>query len=98
MSMFLITGRVEQTFMQGKSVDKETGEVQPSVPKVQIMGVVPVLGGDSRKELVTLSVPPGIDFKPLIDKKVAVPLGVFSPAKGQIVYFIPKGSKVRELA
>lgn len=98
MSMFLVTGRVEGVFNQERKVDKETGEIPAPQRKVQIMGVLPVMGGDSKKELITLSVPDGIDFKPFVEKKVAVPIGVFSPAKGQIIYFIPQGSKVRELS
>lgn len=92
MSMFTVTGKVVKTFFQEGQLDKETGELEEGKNKVQIMGEVPVKGGESKFDLLTLSVPDEIDFEPLIEKEVSVPLGFFSPAKGQIVYFIPKGS------
>lgn len=93
LSMFTVTGQVLKTFTQPGQVDKETGEVgKPSV-KVQIMGEMPVKGGDSRLDLITLTVEDGKTFETLQGKHVRLPLGFFAPAKGSIVYYIPKGSK-----
>lgn len=98
MSMFQITGQVINCFFQPGALDKSTGELKEGKNKVQILGNIPVSDGGSKMDLVTLTVPEGIDFKVHQNKKVSVPLGFFSPAKGSILYFIPKGSKPTPLA
>ena len=98
MSMFTITGEVKNVFYQVGQADKETGEVKEGSHKVQILGEMPVKGGDARLDLVTLTIPEGIDFKALLGLSVSCPIGVFAPAKGVITYFIPKGSSVELLA
>jgi hypothetical protein len=92
MSMFTVTGQVLKTFVQPGQVDKETGEIGKSSVKVQIMGEMPVQGGESRLDLITLTVENQKVYEDLKTKRVRVPLGFFSPSKGQIIYFIPKGA------
>lgn len=94
MSMFQVTGQVMNVFHQPGRVDPETGEYGKGKDKVQIMGDIPVSDGGSKLDLVTLTVPEGLNFEGLIKRTVSVPLGFFSPAKGSIVYFIPKGSEI----
>ena len=92
LSMFTVTGQVLKTFIQPGQVDKETGEAgKPSV-KVQIMGEMPVQGGESRFDLITLTVENQKTYSELRGKRVRVSLGFFAPQKGNIVYFIPKGA------
>lgn len=93
LSMFTVTGQVVKTFVQGGAVDKATGETGEPTTKVQIMGEMPVQGGDSRIDLITLTIPDKAAYDSLKGKRVRVPLGFFAPQKGTIVYFIPKGSK-----
>jgi hypothetical protein len=93
LSMFTVTGQVLKTFVQPGSVNRETGEVSEPSSKVQIMGEMPVKGGDSRLDLITLTVENKKTFEDLKGKKVRVPLGFFAPQKGNIVYFIPKGAE-----
>jgi hypothetical protein len=92
LSMFTVTGQVLKTFVQEGRTDKETGEVGKDAVKVQIMGEMPVQGGDSRMELITLTVEDQKSYDALKGKRVRVPLGFFAPAKGNIIYYIPKGS------
>lgn len=94
MSMFTVTGEVRNVYFQPGSIDKETGEAKSGVHKVQILGTLPVQGGGEKEDIITLSIPAGLDFKPYLKRTVSVPLGFFSPAKGSIVYFIPKGSQI----
>lgn len=98
MSMFSITGQVINTFYQEGRIDKETGEKGGNTPKVQVLGEIPVATGGTRVDLVTLTVPQGLDFKDLKGKNVKIPLGFFAPAKNSIIYYIPKGSKIETLA
>jgi hypothetical protein len=93
LSMFTVTGQVLKTFIQPGQVDKETGEVGKSSVKVQIMGEMPVQGGESRLDLITLTVENQKTYEELKLKRIRVPLGFFAPQKGNIVYFIPKGAQ-----
>jgi len=93
LSMFTVTGQVMKTFVQPGGVDKETGETSPPTAKVQILGEMPVKGGDSRFDMVTLTVEKREEFEALKGKRVRVPLGFFAPSKGNIVYYIAKGGK-----
>lgn len=93
LSMFTVTGQVMKTFVQPGGLDKETGEVGPETAKVQIMGEMPVRGGDSRLDLVTLTVENVQEYEALKGKRIRVPLGFFAPSKGTIVYYIAKGGK-----
>lgn len=93
LSMFTVTGQVLKTFIQPGGVDKETGEVGPSSIKVQIMGEMPVKGGDSRFDMITLTVEDKPKYEALKGKRVRIPLGFFAPSKNSIVYFIPKGAE-----
>lgn len=97
MSMFTVTGEVRSVFYQPGPVDPETGKLKPGSNKVQVLGDIPVNGGGSKEDLITLTIPDGMDFEPLKKHLVRFPLGFFSPAKGSIVYFIPKGSNVEIL-
>jgi hypothetical protein len=93
-SMFSITGQVVNTFeAPGRAANEKAGtEAQEAKPKVQILGEMPVPGGQKRVELVTLTCEDQRVYDGLKGQTVSVPLGIFSPAKGQIIYFIPKGS------
>lgn len=93
LSMFTVTGQVMKTFIQEGKTDKQTGEIDESSIKVQILGEMPVKGGDSRLDLITLTVENEKTYSDLTGKRIRVPLGFFAPSKGQIIYFIPKGSK-----
>jgi hypothetical protein len=92
LSMFTVTGQVLKTFIQPGGVDKESGEVGPQSVKVQIMGEMPVKGGDSRFDMITLTVEDKTTYENLKGKRVRLPLGFFAPSKGSIVYYIPKGA------
>lgn len=93
MSMFQVTGQVLHVFQDADRTDTTTGEVQKGKPKVQILGDVPLANGETRRDMVTLSVDRKADYESLIGTTISVPLGMFSPGKGQVVYFIPKGGK-----
>jgi hypothetical protein len=91
-SMFTVTGKVLKTFIQPGQVDKETGEMGKSSIKVQLMGEMPVQGGDSRLDLINLTIEDQKTYNELSGKMIRLPLGFFAPQKGNIVYFVPKGS------
>jgi len=92
LSMFTVTGQVLKTYIQPGRLDKETGEIGESSIKVQIMGEMPVQGGESRLDLITLTVESQKTYDEIKGKRVRIALGFFAPQKGNIVYFIPKGA------
>lgn len=98
LSMFTVTGQVLKTFYQQGKTDKETGEIEPGSHKVQLLGEMPVQGGSSRMDLITLTVENEKTYSSLQGKKIRIPLGFFAPAKGQIIYYIPKGAHPELLA
>lgn len=92
MSMFQVTGTVIHTYDNPAAVDKTTGKVtREEKAKVQLLGDIPLANGQSRFDMITLSCEDREEFEALRGQKVVVPLGMFAPAKEQIVYFIPKG-------
>lgn len=96
MSMFQVTGQVVHVFDAPATVNKDTGEVtRESRPKVQMIGDIPLPNGQLRYDIVTLTVEDKAEWADLQGHRVAVPLGMFSPSKGNILYFIPKGCHPR---
>lgn len=97
MSMFQITGEVINTFeAPGRKADEKAGiEAQEAKPKVQLLGEMPVPGAghQTRKELVTLTCEDQREYENLRGRIISVALGIFSPGKGQVIYFIPKGAR-----
>lgn len=91
-SMFTVTGQVLKTFIQPAVVNNETGVLGEPSTKVQLMGEMPVQGGESRLDLITLTIQDRKTYDSLTGKTVRIPLGFFAPQKGNIVYFVPKGS------
>ena len=93
MSMFQICGLVVHLFDAPGRIDKESGQVDDDKPKVQIMGEVPQRNGQVKFELVSLTCHNPADFSEFLGQRVTVPLGIFAPKAGQVLYFIPQGSK-----
>jgi len=93
MSMFQVCGQVMHLFNAPGRVDKETGDVDDDKPKVQLLGQIPQRNGEHKFEVITLTCHEPKYFESLTGKHVRVPLGMFSPSKGNIVYFIPEGCK-----
>ena len=95
MSMFQVSGVVLHLFDAPGRIDKETGEVDDDKPKVQLLGEIPQRNGQSKFDVIPLTCHNPADFDGLKGKRVVVPLGMFSPSKGNIVYYIPQGCKPR---
>lgn len=91
MSMLNITGQVLHVFE--KPAVKRGDELIDAKPQVQLLGEFVLPNGESRFELVTLSTDTPRDFTEYKGQTVSVPVGAFSPSKGSVIYFIPKGSK-----
>lgn len=95
MSMFQVSGVVLHLFDAPGRIDKDTGAVDDDKPKVQLLGEIPQRNGQAKFDVITLTCHNPADFDGLKGKRVVVPLGMFSPSKGNIVYYIPQGCKPR---
>ncbi len=93
MSMFQVSGVVLHLFDAPGRVDKTSGEVDADKSKVQIMGEIPQRNGQVKYDIITLTCHSPEDFAGLKGKRISVPLGMFAPSAGNIVYFIPEGCR-----
>lgn len=93
MSMLNITGQVLHVFE--KPAVKRGDDQIDAKPQVQLLGEFLLPNGESKFDLVTLSTDSPRDFESFKGQTVTVAVGAFSPSKGSIIYFIPKGSKPR---
>jgi hypothetical protein len=67
--------------------DAEKGENKPQKPKVQILGDVALKNGETKKDLITVSVPDLAPYEGKDGSEVTIPVGAFSPSKGNIAFF-----------
>lgn len=90
MSMLTVKGILINVY---KSPDhtKDDGSVQEGRHKLQILGDMPVQGGEVRKDLISLSAHDVDNYLGLEGTEITLPIAVFAAAKGKIVYYIPKG-------
>lgn len=91
-AMFTLCGQVANVYVQPGGVSKKTGEEFDPRDKVQILGHIPLQGGGSKLDLVTLNVEDARLFQAAQGKTVRVPVGVYAIGKS-VGYFIPQGAK-----
>lgn len=90
--MFSITGQLLKAFPEVQT-NRDTGE-QVTRYRIQLLGQIPIRDGSgSRFDMVTLNVDDIRPYQSLEGKQIQVPFGFFSPGKGQVITFVPKGSK-----
>lgn len=90
--MFTLCGQVANVYVQPGGTSKKTGEAFDPRDKVQIIGHIPLQGGGSKLDLVTLNVEDARLFQSALNKTIRVPVGVYSVGKS-VGYFIPQGAK-----
>lgn len=84
MSMIQLSGTLINTF----KAPPRAGTEEPERDKIQIMGEVVLLNGETRMDLMTITVPDAAKYSALKGSPITLPVGVFAPAKGQVVFFI----------
>lgn len=92
--MLQIAGKVINIFTVEGGTDKE-GKEFAERHKVQLMGNVALPNGESKYDLMDLSVSDLADWKGLQGQDIAINIGAFAPSKGTIIYFVSKGAKPR---
>ena len=91
-AMFTLCGQVANVYVQPGGTSKKTGEAFDPRDKVQILGHVPLQGGGTKLDLVTLNVEDARLFQAALNKTIRVPVGVYAIGK-TVGYFIPQGAK-----
>lgn len=93
--MFTLNGQVMHVFKAPKGVNKKTGEEYGGQDKVQILGSLALPeSGEYRLDMITLTTDQGNAFEQLKGHEVSVSVGMMARGKNDLLYFIPKGSKV----
>ncbi|STY98623.1 Uncharacterised protein [Moraxella caprae] len=90
--MLQLAGKVINLFTVEGGTDKD-GKDYAERHKVQLMGSVLLQNGDTKFDLLDLTVPNISDWSGLQNKDITVQIGAFAPEKNTIVYFVPKGVK-----
>ena len=90
--MLQITGKIINVFTNeaGKSKD---GTEFAERHKVQIMGERVLSNGDKQMDLMDLTIQDVADWDGLQGEEISIDVGAFAPSKGNIIYFVSKGSK-----
>ncbi len=90
--MLQITGQVINVFTQEGGKNKDGTEYEER-HKVQLMGRMALPNGDVKMDLMDLTIQDLADWNDKQGKTVSIDIGAFAPAKGNIIYFVSKGSK-----
>ena len=95
--MLQISGKVINDFTKEGGADKD-GKAFEERHKVQLMGERALPNGDTQMDLMDLTISDLSDWNDLQGQDVSIDIGAFAPAKGNIIYFVSKGSKPQLLA
>lgn len=90
--MLQISGKVINVFTKEGGKNKDGTDYEER-HKVQLMGERALPNGDKQMDLMDLTIEDLSDWNDLQGKEIAIDIGAFSPAKGNIIYFVSKGSK-----
>lgn len=90
--MLQVAGKVINLFTVEGGKDKE-GKEFAEKHKVQLLGNVAMPNGDTKLDLMDLSVSDLSDWANMQGKDIAINVGAFAPSKGSIIYFVQKGAK-----
>ena len=93
--MFTLNGQVMHVFKAPTGTNKKTGEEYGGQDKVQILGSLALPeSGEYRFDMITLTTDQANVFERLKGQEISVPVGMMARGKNDLLYFIPKGSKV----
>ena len=90
--MLQITGKGINVFTQEGGESKD-GTEYAERHKVQLMGERALPNGDIQMDLMDLTIQDLSDWNETQGKTISIDIGAFSPSKGNIIYFVSKGSK-----
>lgn len=95
--MLQLTGKVINVFTQQGGKGKDGTEYEDR-HKVQLMGEVSLPNGDIKMDLMDLTIQDLSDWNDKHGVTVSIDIGAFAPSKGNIIYFVSKGSKPQSIS
>ena len=90
--MLQLSGKVINVFTQEGGQGKD-GTDYAERHKVQLMGERALPNGDIQMDLMDLTINDLGDWNEMQGKDISIDIGAFAPSKGNIIYFVSKGSK-----
>lgn len=90
--MLQLSGKVINVFTQEGGQSKDGTEFAER-HKVQLMGERALPNGDIKMDLMDLTINDLGDWNEMQGKEISIDIGAFAPSKGNIIYFVSKGSK-----
>ena len=90
--MLSLEGLLMNCFMGNEFVDTKTGVITPATLKVQMLCDVPQKSGDSKKELITMTVKEvalNDIYKSLVNSMIRIPVGVMANGKALSYWILP---------
>ena len=90
--MLKLSGKVVNVFTQEGGQGKD-GTAYAERHKVQLMGERALPNGDIQMDLMDLTINDLTDWNEMQGKDISIDIGAFAPSKGNIIYFVSKGSK-----
>lgn len=85
MSMITLNGTLLNIFRAPVRKNAEQGEIEKD--KIQLLGDVPLLNGEIRKDLMTITVKDASRYQHQQGSEISVSVGAFSPQKGTVIFF-----------
>jgi hypothetical protein len=89
--MLNLTGQVINVFHMDAGTNKK-GEDYDARDKIQLLGELELPNGETKKELIDLTVENVLQYDGLIGKTISLPVGVISSSRS-VIYYVRKGSK-----
>lgn len=89
--MLNLTGQVINVFHMDAGTNKK-GEDYDARDKIQLLGELELPNGETKKELIDLTVENVLQYDGLIGKTISLPVGVISSSRS-VTYYVRKGSK-----
>jgi len=89
--MIEMIGTVVNTFATPAGTNKK-GEDYEGKDKIQLMGELVMPNGETRMELVTLTVEDLSPYVDMINKRIRVSIGVMATGARSVLFFVRKGS------
>lgn len=89
--MLNLTGQVINVFHMDAGTNKK-GEDYDARDKIQLLGELELPNGETKKELIDLTVENVLQYDGLIGKTISLPVGVISSGRS-VTFYVRKGSK-----
>ncbi len=85
MSMITLNGQLLNVYRAPVRKNAEEGEKEKD--KIQILGEIALPNGETRMDLMTITVKDARTFEGRENEEISVPVGAFAPQKGSVIFF-----------